>query len=136
LPLSSWLFASELPLALTSETVACTIISVLEAEVSQYWKNCFLLLFVTHLGMWRTFHNGFFAVHRFFLQSTGFFFAVYGLFYAVNVKKIAGNVKKIAGNVIIKAVILKKWHFQSSRLLSRTFVRDGPFGGLPGVPPY
>jgi hypothetical protein len=53
--------------ALASETVACTIISVLEAEVSQYWKNCFLLLFVARLGMPSTFHNGF------FLQSTGFF---------------------------------------------------------------
>jgi hypothetical protein len=38
-------------MALASETVACTIIFVLEAEVSQHWKNCFLLLFVAHLGM-------------------------------------------------------------------------------------
>jgi hypothetical protein len=38
-------------MVLASETVTYTIISMLEAEVSQYWKNCFLLLFVACLGM-------------------------------------------------------------------------------------
>ena len=83
-------------MALASETVACTIISVLEAEVSQYWKNCFLLLFIAHLGMLRTFHNGFFLQSTgFFLQSTGFFLLSTGFFLQSTSKKLQATSKKL-----------------------------------------
>jgi hypothetical protein len=109
--------------ALASETVACTKISVLEAEVSQYWKNRFLLLFVARLGKGH-FITAFFPAHWLFFAVYGFFFAVNGKKIACNVKKIAGNVKKIVGiycSTVIKAVTLKK---------NSTFRARGYYGAL------